>query len=66
MSGECQQAVCQLTSPVLAASNFKKRFYVETNASGCGLGAVLEQEQEDCELHPVAYASRSLTPTEKR
>ena len=39
---------------------------METDASGCGLGAVLEQEQSDGELHPVAYASRSLTPTERR
>lgn len=39
---------------------------METDASGSGLGAVLEQEQEDGELHPVAYASRSLTPAEKR
>lgn len=37
-----------------------------TDASASGLGAVLSQEQEDGRLHPVAYASRALSPQEKR
>ena len=70
-SGLCQQAFDRLkeklsTSPVLSYPDFEKRFYVETDGSGCGLGAVLEQEQADGKLHPVAYASRSLTPPERR
>lgn len=31
-----------------------------------GLGAVLSQQGRDGKLHPVAYASRSLSPPEKR
>ena len=30
-----------------------------------GVGAVLSQPQEDALLHPVAYASRSLTSVER-
>ena len=40
-------------------------FMLETDASGVGLGAVLSQQQEDGQLHPVAYASRSLDTSEK-
>ena len=70
-SENCQRAFCNLkkrlvTTPVLAYADFSKTFYVETDASGYGLGAILEQEQKDGKLHPVAYASRSLTPTESR
>lgn len=43
-------------SPVLAYANF--------NASHDGLGAILSQEQEG-KVRPIAYASRSLHPTEK-
>ena len=39
---------------------------MHTDASGEGLGAVLEQEQEDGQLHPVAYASRSINKHKKQ
>ena len=38
---------------------------LDTDTSIEGLGAVLEQEQDDGMLHPVAYASRSLSKVER-
>ena len=52
-------------SPVLAYPDFNKSFVLETDASIRGLGAVLSQTQADDRLHPVAYASRALSPAEK-
>ena len=46
--------------PVLAFADFKKPFQLETDASKEGLGAVLLQESDDGQFHPVAYASREL------
>src|SRR6266508_3957850 len=52
-------------APVLLFPNFDKPFNLCTDASLKGLEAVLEQEDENENLRPVAYASRSLTPAEK-
>src|SRR6266542_6161170 len=51
--------------PVLIFPNFGKPFVLCTDVSLKGLGAVLEQENENKNLRPVAYASRNLTPAEK-
>ena len=69
-SNECEIAFQQLkdiltTSPVLAYPNYDREYVLETDASVQGLGAVLSQEQADGKLHPVAYASRALNPSEK-
>ena len=55
-----------MTAPVLAFADFKKKFKLETNASGDGLGAILSQLQEDGLYHPVAYASKGLKGGETR
>ena len=69
-TAECEAAFLSLktrlvTPPVLAYPSFTKDFTLETDASIQGLGAVLSQVQEDGKLHPVAYASRALNPSEK-
>ncbi|GJW85685.1 retrovirus-related pol polyprotein from transposon TNT 1-94 [Tanacetum coccineum] len=50
-----QQAMVQ--SLVLALPNFEEEFVIETDASGIGLGAVLQQNK-----HPIAYLSKTLAP----
>ncbi|XP_068687747.1 uncharacterized protein [Montipora foliosa] len=37
-----------------------------TDASSVGIGAILEQEQEDASYRPIYYASRKLSKVEKR
>ena len=54
-----------ISASVLAYPDFGKPFVLETDASIQGLGAVLSQVQEDGRPHPIAYASRSLSPSEK-
>ena len=46
--------------PVLVFADFKKPFRLETDALKEGLGAVLLQELDDGQYHPVAFASREL------
>src|SRR6266498_1908839 len=52
-------------APVLLFPNFDKPFVLCTDASLKGLGAVLEQEDENKNLRSMTYASRSLIPAEK-
>lgn len=54
-----------LDEDVLAYADFQKSFCVETNASGSGLGAILMQEDATGNNHVIAYASRTLRPTER-
>ena len=55
-----------MTAPVLVFADFTKPFLLETDASGDGLGAVLQQKQADGKYHPVAFASQALKGGEKR
>ena len=50
-----KQALC--TAHVLALSNLSLPFHIETDASGLGIGAVLQQNG-----HPIAFISKALSP----
>ena len=51
--------------PILAYADYGKPFKLHTDASGLGLGAILYQTQEDGTDRVIAYASRTLSKTEK-
>ena len=53
-------------SHLLVYPDFSKPFVLHTDASGEGLGAVLEQIPDDGTSHPVAYASTTVLPHERR
>ncbi|GET58734.1 DDE-type integrase/transposase/recombinase [Rhizophagus irregularis DAOM 181602=DAOM 197198] len=52
--------------PILQHPNFEKEFILITDASGEGLGAKLEQLDENNREIVISYASRSLVNAEKR
>ena len=67
---QCQVAFNTLSeklakAPALSYPSFDKPFVLQTDASIEGIGAVLSQHQEDRCLHPIAYASRALSPQER-
>ena len=51
--------------PILAYADYSKPFKLHTNASGLGLSAILYQTQEDGTDRVIAYASRTLSKSEK-
>ena len=67
---ECQVAfehlrhLCSQT-PILANANYQKPFKLHTDASEHGLGAVLYQKQDDNMECVIAYASRTLSKSER-
>ena len=67
---ECEESFQKLKNictetPVLAYANYEKPFKLTTDASKKGLGAVLSQISEDGKEKPVAFASRTLSKSEK-
>lgn len=52
-------------APVLRLPDLNKDFILDTDASSVACGAILQQHDEDGELHPVAYASRMFTGRER-
>ncbi|HTS08815.1 MAG TPA: reverse transcriptase domain-containing protein [Candidatus Eisenbacteria bacterium] len=72
---DCQDAFDKIktaltTAPVLAHADMAKPFILDPDSSAYRIGAVLQQYAEDLDgkqrLHPIAYESKKLTPTEQR
>ena len=67
---ECQTAfellkeTC-INTPVPAYANYKKPFCLNTDSSEKGLGAVLYQQQDDRTFRVIAYASQTLSESER-
>ena len=55
-----------ITAPLLYPPDLTRDFFLWTDASGVGFGAVLEQVREDGCCHPVAYASRQTNAAEAK
>ncbi|KAG1282954.1 hypothetical protein G6F66_011024 [Rhizopus arrhizus] len=53
------------TAPVLLHPKLDQSFVIETDASDFGVGAVLLQDDGKGTLHPLAYESKKLSPTER-
>ena len=69
-SSDCQSSFTALkerlvTAPVLTAPDFEKEFYLHTDASSFGLGAVLTQKFDEGEK-AICYLSRSLSRQEMK
>ena len=69
-SNECQVAYesiinCLINAPILNYPDFNKTFYVTSDASLDGIGAVLTQIHDNKHL-PIAFYSRTLNNAEKK
>ena len=54
------------TAPILQIPEPDRQFIVEVDASGVGVGAILSQRSStDQKIHPCAFFSRCLTPSER-
>ena len=54
-----------MQAPVLVYPRFDAEFFLETDASVTGFGAVLFQKETDKTVRPIAFASRTLQPHER-
>lgn len=57
-----KNALC--SEPVLHLPDHNKTFCIQVDASEHGLGAILSQDDEEGNEHPICYASRKLLPRE--
>ena len=69
-NSESEQAFLKLKDlcsgmPVLAYANYSRSFQMHTDVSKIGLGAVLYQDDNNSKRRVVAFASHSLSPSEK-
>ena len=49
-----------VSKPVLAVADPNKPYILHTDASDHAMGAILMQEDDNGEAHPIAYASKTF------
>lgn len=54
-----------ITSPILSTPDFTKRFYIQCDASSCGVGGVLFQKDEDNNERVLYYHSQKLNSAQR-
>jgi transposase InsO family protein len=69
-TSECQTAFEKLrdalvSKPVLAVADPNKPYILHTDASDHAMGAILIQEDENGEAHPIAYASKTFNDAQR-
>lgn len=69
-TGECELVFKQLKqnlvrAPIIAYADYTQRFIISTDANECGLGALLDQEQDGLE-QVFGNASRSFHPSARK
>ena len=69
-TNECQTAFEKLrdalvSKPVLAVADPNKPYTLHTDASDHAMGAILMQEDDNGEAHPIAYASKSFNDAQR-
>ena len=57
---------CLISAEVMPYYNPSAETQLIVDGSPCGVAAILNQKQPNGDIRPVAYASRTLTPTERR
>ena len=53
-----------ISEPILSTPDFTRPFFLQTDASNLGLGAVLSQLDSEYQEHPIVYLSRKLKSNE--
>lgn len=53
-----------MKDPILVHPNLNKPYFLETDASGVAMGAILSQKQDDGYMHPVTFMSKSFNTVE--
>ena len=69
-TGECDKALLSVKKaisapPILKIADLDAQFFVQVDASGTGIGAVMLQEVDNI-LHPCLFISRKLSDCETR
>jgi transposase InsO family protein len=70
-TSECQTSFEQLRdaltqSPVLGIADPTKNYILHTDASDHAMGAILQQADENGDMHPIAYASKTFNDAQTR